>query len=107
MSFAEKFPGYAARLCIVSRPRPLTPLRLRDILCRFGELIDVYESDTYPKNERSPRGFMNFAEFATLEAAQTCKDLLHRETINGCSIAVMISGCSCPFLPFLPIWPQL
>lgn len=90
VSKLDKFPGYAARLCIVSRPRALTPLLLRDILCRFGDLIDVYGSDTVPKNDRGPRGFMNFAEFSTLEAAQTCKDLLHREVINGCSIAIRL-----------------
>lgn len=70
----------AERLFIVCNPTSPGDKALKDVFCRFGDLIDVYML----KNKN-----FGYAKFASKSAAKTAMDSIHGEEITGVKMKVL------------------
>ena len=70
----------AERLFIVCTPTSPGDKALKDVFCRFGDLIDVYML----KNKN-----FGYAKFASKNAAKTAMDSLHGEEVMGVRMKVL------------------
>ncbi|XP_063390539.1 RNA-binding protein 45-like isoform X2 [Cydia fagiglandana] len=70
----------AKRCFIVFHPHPPAPAYLRDIFCRFGDLIDVstISNKTY-----------GYAKYGSRRAADNAMACLHGKTVNGIRMKVL------------------
>ncbi|KAF4530017.1 hypothetical protein B566_EDAN009193 [Ephemera danica] len=70
----------AERLFVVCQPEPPPPFALRDVFCRFGNLIDVFML-----------GGRNcgYAKYASKQSASAAINALHGQTVCGARLKVM------------------
>lgn len=70
----------AKRCFLVCKPQPPPLTVLRDIFCRFGDLINVYTL---------PNKTVGYARYATIEAADEAMRVLHGAEVCGVRIKVL------------------